>query len=663
MDASIKKKIEELREQIRHHDYRYYALDNPEVSDKEYDSLMRELQVLENKFPQYRSPDSPTQRVGGVVLEGFKTVKHRQKMLSLDNTYSFEELKEWTERVRKGLGDEEIEYVAELKIDGLSANITYIDGKLALGATRGDGEAGEDVTENIKTIRAIPLALAAEDIPELIEIRGEVYMERKDFMSVNREREKEGEVLFANPRNAASGSLKLLDTSIVAKRRLNFFAHSLGENKGAKIENQRDFLDKLKRWGMRTNPQWKLLRSIDEIIDYCKSWQEKRDRLTYDIDGIVVKVNDFSQQRKLGFTMKSPRWAVAYKFPARQATTKVLKIDINVGRTGVITPTAELEAVECGGVRIRHATLHNFDEIERLNIREGDRVLIERAGDVIPKVVKVVERLGQKKFPVPKTCPVCQARVVKEKEEDVAYRCINPSCPAQLERGLEHFASRSAMDIEGMGEAVITQLVKLKLVHNFADIYKLTAGDLARLELFKEKKIKNLISAIAKSKAHPFHRFIYALGIRHVGEKAAYILARRFKDIDSLMKAKQGDLDAVYEFGSVIANSVIDYFSQSQTKKLIEEFKKSGLNLKEEPLKAGTAALAGKTFCFTGELKEFSRHEAEEKVREAGGDVSSGVGKNTDFVVLGDDPGSKYDKAKKLKVKIIDEKQFKEMIR
>ncbi|MCM8790057.1 MAG: NAD-dependent DNA ligase LigA, partial [Candidatus Omnitrophica bacterium] len=522
MPQNVKKKIEALREQIRHHDYLYYVLAQPEISDKEYDELMRKLKELEDKHPQYKSDDSPTVRVGGIVLDGFKTVAHKQKMLSLDNTYSVEELKDWAERVRKGLGeDEKIEYVVELKIDGVSANLTYERGRLIIGATRGDGERGEDVTQNIKTIRSIPLLLLGKDFPDLIEIRGEVYMDRRDFEAINKEKEKTEESLFANPRNAASGSLKLLDTSTVAKRRLKFFAHSLGEHRGIDFETHWQFLEKLKQWGVPVNKESKLFGKLQDVIAYYNLWQEKRDKLTYDIDGMVVKLNAISQQKKLGFTLKSPRWAVAYKFSARQATTEVLDIKVNVGRTGVITPTAELKPVECAGVVIRHATLHNFDEIKRLGIKIGDRVLIERAGDVIPKVIKVVKSCGRKEFSVPKTCPVCSGKVVKEKEEDVAYYCINPSCPAQLERRLLHFASRIAMDIEGMGESVVNQLVNLKLVRNFAHIYRLTEKDLSRLELFKEKKIKNLLIAIENSKKRSLSRLIFALGIRHIGEKAA----------------------------------------------------------------------------------------------------------------------------------------------
>jgi len=663
MSEQIREKIESLREEIRRHDYLYHVLSQPQISDKEYDDRMRRLKDLEDKHPEYKSIDSPTVRVGGGILEGFKTVRYRQKMLSLDNTYSFDELREWDKRVRKGLGsDAIIEYVVELKIDGVSANLIYVKGRLTIGATRGDGQTGEDITVNIKTIRAIPLILLGPEVPEFIEIRGEVYMDLKDFQALNKEREKEGLELFANPRNSASGSLKLLDTKLVAARRLNFFAHSLGEYKGMDIPAHWRYLEKLRSWGVRTNPQAKLCKDLEEVIDYCRTWENKRRQLPYQIDGIVVKVNSIAQQKKLGFTLKSPRWAVAYKFPAHQVTTTVLKISVNVGRTGIITPVAELEPVECAGVIIQHATLHNFDEIERLGIREGDRVLIERAGEVIPKVIKVVRKIGRKAVEIPKSCPVCGGKVVKEKAEDVAYRCINPLCPAQLERQLLHFSSRGAMDIEGLGESAVTQLVKLKLVRRISDIYKLSNADLLRLELFKDKKAKNLLSGIEGSKHRPLSRLIYALGIRHVGEKAAYVLAQRFKTMDNLLKAKKEDFDAIDEIGPVMAGSIADYFSQSATEKIISELKASGLNLKEESTHIKSSPLAGKTFVFTGELKSLSRLEAEALVRQHGGNAVSSVNKNTDFVIAGENPGSKYEKARALGVKIIHEDEFSRLL-
>jgi DNA ligase (NAD+) len=664
MSTQIKNKIQQIKNKLRKHDYLYYVLNQPLISDKEYDDLMRQLMSLEDKYPQYQTSDSPTQRLSAGISPGFKTVKHSVGMFSLDNTYSTSELMLWDERVRKGIGkNSAYEYVVELKIDGVSANLTYVSGKLTLGATRGDGQTGEDVTANIRTIRAIPLVLRGKHLADFIEIRGEVYMDRQDFLKVNNERMDQGEVLFANPRNATSGSLKLLDSSIAAKRRLNFFAHSLGAYRGQPVNTQWDFLAKLKEWGLAVNTHSALCHNIQEVIGYCKEWQEKRDQLSYEIDGVVVKLNSFLQQKDLGFTAKSPRWAVAYKFTARQATTEVLAIKVNVGRTGVITPTAALRPVECSGVIISNATLHNFDEIERLGLRVGDRVLIERAGDVIPKVVKVVEQKGKQPYNKPDKCPVCKERIVKEKAEDVAYRCINSDCPAQLERALLHFASRDALDIEGLGVAVITQLVKLKLLTSLADIYKLKIDDLLQLELFKERKASNLLEAIQKSKTQTLARLIFALGIRHVGQKAAYTLAQEYTDMDKLMQAKFEDLDQIPEIGEVMANSIGEYFSLSQTKKLIHELKKSGVNMHQEVLRAKVNKLTGKTLVFTGQLDGFSRSQAEELVRQLGGTSASSVSSKTDFLVAGENSGSKFNKAKALGIKIISEQEFKEMIK
>ena len=614
MSSEIKKKIEDLRERIRRHDYQYYALSSPEILDKEYDNLMLSLKSLEDKYPQYKTDASPTVRLIGGILAGFKTVRHRQRMVSLDNAFSFEELQAWDERVHKGLSRNDlVEYVIELKIDGVSANVTYKEGKLIVGATRGDGEIGEDITQNIKTIRAIPLVLLGKELPDFIELRGEVYMESEDFEFLNKEREKNGEVFFANPRNATSGSLKLLDSSLVAKRRLNFFAHSLGEHKGVAFKTHWEFIGQLKKWGMRTNPNSNLCKNLDEVIDYCKSWEKKREKLSYDIDGVVVKVNNLAMQKVLGFTLRSPRWAVAYKFPAHQATTCLKNILVQVGRTGVITPVAELEPVECAGVTIKHATLHNFDEIKRLGIKVGDRVLLERAGEVIPKIVKTVEsvRTGKERdFKVPDACPVCSAKIVKEKEEEVAYRCINSSCPAQLERGLAHFASRGAMDIEGMGESLVAQLVKKGLVKDFADIYALKKEDLLKLDLFKDKKSENILQAIDRSKDRPLSRLIYGLGIRHVGEKAAYILAQKFHTLEKLEKAKYEDLDSIYEVGEVMAGSILKFFRLQTTRGLLRKLKAQGLNLEEKAISVKKSALNEKAVVFTGELKNFSRRQA-----------------------------------------------------
>jgi DNA ligase (NAD+) len=619
------------------------------------------LIALENKFPQYCTQDSPSQRLSSGISEGFKTVKHSQGMFSLDNTYSIDELRAWDQRVHKGLGDNTVyEYVAELKFDGISINLVYVNAKLTIGATRGDGQSGEDVTANIKTIRSIPLELFVKHPPEFIEIRGEAYIDKKDFLKINQERLKAEDDLFANARNATSGSIKLLDSRLVAKRRLNFFAHSMGAYRGQKIISQWEFFAKLDDWGLRVNKNSVLCSNIEEVINYCNHWQEKRDELSYEIDGIVIKVNSFSQQERLGFTAKSPRWAVAYKFAARQVTTKVLGINVNVGRTGVITPVAQLEPVECSGVVISNATLHNFDEIQRLGLRIGDRVLIERAGDVIPKVVKVVEQIGKSPYNKPNLCPACGEKIIKEKAEDVAYRCINSDCPAQLERALMHFSSRDALDIEGLGEAVIVQLVRTGLLKSLADIYKLKFTDLLKLELFKEKKA---ITAIEKSRVLPLARLIFALGIRHVGQKAAFTLAQEFVSMDKLMGAKLQDLDQIPEIGQVMANSVIDYFNLGRTKKLIQELKNFNLNMLQDVVKIKANQLTGKTVVFTGQLEGFSRLQAEDLVRRSGGQATSSVSSKTDFLITGENSGSKFTKAKKLGVKIISEAQFKEMIK
>lgn len=665
MTKDIKSQVEKLKEQIRRHDYAYYVLDQPEISDKEYDDLIKRLEKLEGTYPQYKTADSPTQRVGGQPLKTLKTVRHLKPMFSLGNTYSYDELRDWDERVKKGLSGKNYEYVVELKIDGASISLIYENGILTTGITRGDGESGEDVTHNIKTVRSIPLRLFVDEPPKTLDIRGEIYMGRKYFEHLNKERLKEASPLFANPRNAAGGSLKLLDPGQVSQRRLECFIHSFGIVEGFKFESQYEFLEIAKKWGLKINPNKKLCKNIDEVIEYCKTWQDKREGLDYDIDGMVIKVNSFRQQETLGVTLKSPRWAVAYKFPAKQATTKVEDIIVQVGRTGIITPVAKLAPVECAGVTISRSTLHNFDEIKRLGIMIGDRVLLERAGEVIPKIVKVIDtvRTGKEKsFKIPNKCPVCSGLITKEKEEEVAYRCINPSCPAQLERGLIHFASRSCMDIEGMGDAVVEELVKRKMVSDFADIYFLEEKNLLQLPLFKEKKARNLIESIQKSKDRPLSRLLYGLGIRHVGEKAAIVLAKEFKTIDNLVKVSKDKLQEIYEIGPVMAESTEAFFKQPATKRLIGKLKSAGINMRQADLVSGLKVLEGKRFVFTGELKDLSRDEAQKKVVELGGDFSSTVSKDTDFVVVGENPGLKYTQAKELGVKIIDEKTFIDMM-
>lgn len=661
------KEIRELVRKIEEHNERYYNLAQPTISDSEYDALLRRLLLLEEQFPEFKDLNSPTQRVGIKVSAASAAVIHRVKMYSLDNTYSPDELAEWRDRVVKGLAGETVEFVAELKIDGVSAALTYENGVFVLGATRGDGLTGEDVTHNVRTVRSVPLKLRKignKPFPRILEVRGEVYMNLKDFKELNDSRRGTGDVLFANPRNATSGSLKLLDARLTARRNLQFFVHSFGVLEGGEeIRTQWGFLEKVKAYGFRSNPESRLCKDFDDVMKFCQVWQEKRNTLPYEVDGVVVKVNDLRQQERLGATLKSPRWAVAYKFPAQQATSKVLAIEVQVGRTGVLTPVARLEPVPCGGVTISNATLHNFDEVKRLGVNAGDRVLLERAGDVIPKIVKVVEqaRVNAKPFAVPKTCPVCGGEIAKVRTGEVAYRCLNASCPKQLERGLIHFASRGAMDIEGMGEQAVTQLLAKGWIHDFADVYFLKQDQLLQLELFKEKKAGNLLKAIEKSKTQPLARLVYGLGINNIGQKAASVLARRFGTLDELEKASPETIDAIPDIGEVMADSIARFLRQPATKELIGKLKKAGVNTVEPATERGQA-LAGKKFVFTGELPGRARGQAEELVARLGGAVVSSVSKKTDFVVVGRDPGSKYQKALALGVKILKPEEFEDMV-
>ncbi len=660
------REIERLSRLIEKFNEQYYVHNSPTVSDAEYDQLLKQLIELEEKFPKFKSPFSPTRRIGASIPATVKTVTHKAKMYSLDNTYSFEELAEWQERVFKGLGEKSVEYAIELKMDGVSAALIYEKGEFVLGATRGDGTIGEDVTHNLRTIRSIPLKFKdVKNIPEVLEVRGEVYMDHADFDRLNQERKKNGEEVFVNPRNSTGGSLKLLDSRLAAKRKLKFFVHSFGRLEGGRAyTTHSEFLDHARNLGLPVNPNNRVCVSLEEVKKYCRQFQEKRDALPYDVDGVVIKVNSLAQQNALGFTLKSPRWAVAYKFPAYQATTVVCDIKVQVGRTGVLTPVAELEPVPCGGVTISRATLHNFDEIKRLGVKIGDRVLVERAGDVIPKIVKVVvaAKGKSKVFEVPSQCPSCRGKVVKDKDDDVAYRCINPSCPQQMERALAHFAFREAMDIDGLGESAVKQLLDKKLVKDLAGIYTLTKEDLLGLELFKDKKADNLLAAIERSKKQPLSRFLFGLGIMNIGIKAASLLAKNFGTIDRLMNTSQEEMKAIRDIGSVMSESVVNFFAQPSAKRLIERFKKAGLALRQEKFEAADARFAGKKFVFTGELSGMSREEAGELVKKFGAEVVSSVSAKTDYVVAGENPGSKFIKAQKLGVKILNQKQFEEMI-
>jgi len=667
----ILKRIEELKTIIKHHDYLYYVLNQPEISDYEYDKLFKELKELEEKYPEFVTPDSPTQRVSGEIVKEFKSVKHTFPMLSLDNTYSEQEIYDWAERISKYVPLKNLEFIVEPKLDGLSCTIHYVDGKLHTAATRGDGEVGEDVTLNVKTIKSVPLSLESKEVktPKFFEVRGEVVMLKKDFEKLNKELQSKGEQTFANPRNAASGSLRQKDPKITAQRPLRFYVHSYGKIEGGpKVEKDEEFLELCKKFSLPVIQHCKVCKTIDEVVKYCLVWQQKRDSLEYDIDGMVIKVNQLIYRDEIGSTLKSPRWAIAYKFPARQATTKLKNVVMQVGRTGIITPVAELEPVECGGVIISRATLHNFDEIKRLGIKIGDTVLVERAGEVIPKIVKVVEskRTGkEKEIEIPKKCPVCGSNVVKE-EGEVAYRCPNSSCPAQVINSIVHFAKRDAMDIEGLGESVAELLVERKLVKKLSDIYFLTKQQLLTLPLFKEKKATNLLTAIENSKKRPLSRFLYALGIRHVGEKAAYVLAQKFKTIDKLMKTSVEELQSIPEVGPVMARSIQEFFENKFTKEIIEDFKKAGLNMVEtvsEEEKKFNQIFANMTVVFTGELDSMTRPKAEELVRQLGGNPSSSVSRSTSLVVVGRNPGSKYQKAKEYGIKIVDEQEFLKMLK
>ena len=664
VNDKIRKRVEELRELIHYHDHKYYVENNPEISDYEYDQLMRELKELEEKYPSLRTPNSPTQRVGGEPIEGFPTVEHHIPMLSLDNTYSEDEIREFEARLHRELPDEEFEYVVELKIDGVSISLIYEDGEFIRGSTRGDGRRGDEVTANLKTVRTIPLKLRKK-VPGRIEVRGEVYMSVSGFRKLNRERERRGESLFANPRNAAAGSLKLLDPKITSQRPLDSFIYNLTESTSiATPPTHFESLELLKEWGFKVNPYIKLCRSIQEVIDYCSLWAKRREELDYEVDGMVIKVNSIEQQRRLGSTSKSPRWAIAYKFPAKQATTKIKDIIVQVGRTGALTPVAILEPTPLAGSTISRATLHNEDEIRRKDIRIGDTVILEKGGDVIPQVVKVVEskRTGkEKKFSMPKRCPVCGAEVVRLEDEAVA-RCIGSSCPAQLKERIAHYARRTAMDIEGLGDKLINQLVDRKIVQDIADLYKLDLATLSSLERMGEKSAQNLLSQIERSKSQPLNRLIFALGIRYVGARGARILSEHFSSLDELSRATQEELEAIPEIGPRTANSIVLFFKEKKNKELIEKLRRYGVQMGRKEERRREAPLAGKRFVFTGSLEHYSRQEARELVESLGARVVSSVSKKVDYVVVGKNPGSKYEKAKNLGVKSLNEEEFRELI-
>jgi DNA ligase (NAD+) len=666
----LENKIESLREKIRHHEYLYYVVDQPEITDAEFDKLMRRLKDSEAEHPELITPDSPTQRVGGKPREGFVKVAHSSPMLSLDNTYNEDELRDWERRVHELSGQKQVDYVCELKLDGMSLALIYEDGKLVRGITRGDGSVGEDVTLNIRTVRSVPLSISPQKlkragIPPDFEVRGELLMPLAAFKRMNEERESRGLSVFANPRNATAGTVRQLESKVTAERRLDYFSYMLLKNGRTYFDRHWKTLDALEAAGFKVNQSRKLVHGIDEAWEFIRQWETKRDSLPYEIDGIVIKVDRTAIQDELGFTGKAPRWAIAYKYAARAGITKLEDIRVQVGRTGKLTPVAMLAPVLIGGTTVRNATLHNMDEIERLGVKIGDWVQVERGGDVIPKVVKVIDDKdhprGTRAFEMPEKCPVCGTKVVRT-EGEVDYRCVNANCPAKLRETILHFASRGVMNIDGMGEALVNQLTEHGLVKDVADIYTLTKKDLLGLERFADKSAQNIVDEIEGSKKLPLERVIYGLGIRFVGERTAQFLAEHFGSMEELENAGVEELQNVNEVGPRIAESIVEFFSIAANRKLIERLRKAGLNLTGQKKQRGTK-LAGKTFVLTGTLAHLTRDEAKRMIEDAGGKVTGSVSKKTDYVVAGADAGSKLDKAKELKVAVIDEKEMEKLLK
>ena len=665
----VEEKIESLRDKIRHHEYRYYVLDDPEISDTDFDQLINKLKKLESEHPDLITPDSPSQRVGGKPREGFVKVRHSSPMLSLDNTYSEDELRNWERRVHELSGRQDIEYVCELKLDGMSLALRYEDGKLVRGITRGDGTTGEDVTLNVRTVRSIPLSISKEklkkaSIPADFEVRGEMLMPIAAFNKMNEEREQKGLWLFANPRNATAGTVRQLEPSITAQRRLDYFAYTLLQDGRTYFDRHWVTLNALEAAGFKVNATRKLAKNFDEIWSFIELEEPKRESLPYEIDGVVIKVDRTALQQELGYTGKAPRWAIAYKYAARAGITKIEDILVQVGRTGKLTPVAVLKPVAIGGTTVSRATLHNLDEIERLGVKIGDWVEVERGGDVIPKVTRVVEdkdhTRGHKSFHMPEKCPVCGTKVVRA-EGEVDYRCVNANCPAKLRETILHFASRGVMNIEGMGDALVNQLTDRGTVKNVADIYKLTKADLLQLERMGDKSAQNVLDEIEASKKLPLERVIYGLGIRFVGERTAQFLAQHFGSMDALMDASEEELRQVNEVGPRIAESIAEFFQEPKNRELVRRLRQSGLIFTGKKKERGTK-LAGKTFVLTGTLAHYTRDEAKKMIEDAGGRVSGSVSKKTDYVVAGGDAGSKLDKAKELGVKVIGEEEMEELL-
>ncbi len=659
--SQAKTEIEALREEIRYHERKYYVETKPEIPDTEFDMLMKHLEALEFEFPELVSPDSPTQRVGGEPLKGFKQVTHKVPMLSLDNTYSEDELKAFDERVKKSL-KEDPEYIVEPKIDGLAVNLFYKDGKFVQASTRGDGTRGDDVSGNIRTIKAVPLKIP---VKFELEVRGEVYLTKEELTRLNKVRESDGEDLFANPRNAAAGSLKLLDPKLVAKRNLNIFLHTLGSAADSGWKTHEDMLHGLRKAGLPAVSPAQKCEDIRKVIEYVNSWESKRDSLPFEIDGMVVKVNSYEEQQVLGTTNKSPRYAIAFKFKARQAVTKLLDILVQVGRTGILTPVAVLDPVHLSGSTISRCTLHNEDEIRRKDIRIGDSVILEKGGEVIPKVVGVVEskRTGKEKlFKMPSHCPVCGSKVSRL-GEDVAVKCQNVSCKAQVEGRVIHFTRRNAMDIENFGPAIVEKLINTGMVKDYADLYYLKLEELSELERMGEKSALNLVEGLEKSKQNTLSRLIFALGISDVGENTAELLAGKYSDLDSLSSAAVDELQKIRGIGPKVAVSINNFFQESHNLKVLEKLKKAGVNTKRKKEELATGSkFKDMTFVFTGELASFTRDEAEREVKKLGGTASGSVSAKTNYVVAGNEPGSKLAKAKKLGVKVLEEEDFRKLL-
>lgn len=668
MADQVAARIEELRRQLEYHNWRYYVLDDPVITDGEYDRMLRELQSLEAAHPEYYAADSPTQRVGGAVRSDFGTVLHRVPLFSLANAFSADELLDFDRRVRELTGLGEVEYVVELKIDGLAVSLTYEEGRFTQGATRGDGVTGEDITGNLRTVRSLPLRLRQEKqtAPTLLEVRGEVFMPKEAFVELNGRREEAGEPVFANPRNAAAGSLRQLDTKVTASRALDIFVYGIGAAGGAAISTHWEWLLALKGWGFKVNPHIKLVRGITPAVEYCLAWQEERQELPYPIDGLVIKVNDLKLQQGLGSTAKSPRWAVAYKFPAEQAETTLGEIVVTVGRTGVLTPTALFDPpVQLAGTVVSRAVLHNEDIIRARDIRIGDVVRVEKAGDIIPEVVGSVpeRRTGQEQlFVMPTSCPACGAEVVKLPGE-VAWRCPNVSCPARLRESLLHFGSRGAMDIDGLGPAIIDQLLENGLVRNVADLYDLSESDLIQLPRMGRKSAANLIAAIAKSKNRSLDRVLFALGIRYVGATAAKTLAEHFDHMWALLAAKREELLTVAGIGDKVATSIQDCFREERNLSTVKRLAETGVNMaRVRPRAAASGNLAGKTFVLTGTLGSLNRSQAQTAIEERGGKVTGSVSRQTDFVVVGENPGSKLERAQALGINLLTEEEFLQLL-